>query len=383
MTQKYSFWIYGSGRWAKILAQQLQILYGNSALLNFVTKRDQCEVQRELLEHKIQYFDIVEDLGSITGNRLHLGIVCGRAKDNYKRVIKLLGSGLNVYIEKPFALNSKEAHAMVKYAEHHRLSLYFSNAFLFNDQINSLILDTLNQNDISKIKINWIDETSLNLDTTNLKYDVSLTIYEDILPHVLNIVASILETEDIEFLDINVERFGQKVKMKCLVSNVETELILERNGSNKIRSLEMHTFTDVKIFDFSHRRLGSKFKQNEKMYKDDNLGPLSMSLYDFVSSVENQKCSEYNNKVLAKKIIELFPIIEERYLIECLANINDKNLENIMQEEELAYLTSEITERMKFFAYDHKNKDVDHSFEDTIAGLYYQLKSQLKKRITV
>ena len=90
-----------------------------------------------------------------------------------------------------------------------------------------------------------------------------------------------------------------------------------------------------------------------------------------------------NNKVLAKKIIELFPIIEERYLIECLANINDKNLENIMQEEELAYLTSEITERMKFFAYDHKNKDVDHSFEDTIAGLYYQLKSQLKKRITV
>ena len=249
MTQKYSFWIYGSGRWAKILAQQLQILYGNSALLNFVTKRDQCEVQRELLEHKIQYFDIVEDLGSITGNRLHLGIVCGRAKDNYKRVIKLLGSGLNVYIEKPFALNSKEAHAMVKYAEHHRLSLYFSNAFLFNDQINSLILDTLNQNDISKIKINWIDETSLNLDTTNLKYDVSLTIYEDILPHVLNIVASILETEDIEFLDINVERFGQKVKMKCLVSNVETELILERNGSNKIRSLEMHTFTDVKIFE--------------------------------------------------------------------------------------------------------------------------------------
>lgn len=379
MTQKYSFWIYGSGRWAKILAQQLQMLYGSNALLNFITNRDQHEFKRELLQHKIQNFDIFEDLGPISGNRLHFGIVCGRARYNYNRVMKLLGSGLSVYVEKPCALNFKEANEMVKYADIRRLCLYFSNAFLFNDQINALILDAPNQNDITKIKINWIDEKSFDLAKNNLKYDVSLTVYEDVLPHVLNIVSSILNTVDIEFIDINVRRFGQKVKIKCFVSNVETELILERNGSRKTRSLEIHTLDEVKTFDFSHRRFGSKLKLLEGIRKDDDLGPLSMSLYDFVCSVEKQKSSEFNNKVIAQRIIELFPEIEEKYLIKCLENLKDKNLGNNFHEENLSYLTTEIMERRKLFEYDLKNEYLDRSLVENMYRLYCQLESQLKK----
>lgn len=379
MIQKYTFWIYGSGRWAKILAQQFQILYGNSALLNFVTNRDQSELKSELIEHKIENFDVVKELRQITDDRLHFGIVCGQARDNYQRVMKLLASGLNVYVEKPCALSSKEVHEMIEYAKRHRLCLYFSNAFLFNDQINSLIFSNLNKSDISKIKINWIDEKSLNLINNNLKYDVSLTIYEDVLPHVLNIVASILKTEDIQFIDINVERCGQKVKIKCLVSDVQTEFILERNGVKKIRSLEIHTFTDKKIFDFSNRRLGKNFKPIENLYADYELGPLSMSLYDFVSSVEKQKFSEFNNEVLAKKIIELFPKIEERYLSECLTYIKGEKLLSLCQEEDFSYLTSEIEERMKYFASVYKAEDEGYSFAETTDGRYRQLESQLKK----
>lgn len=382
MIQKYTFWIYGSGRWARILAQQLQILYGNTALLYFVTKRDQCEVRSELKELKIQNFDIVEELGQISDNRLHLGIVCGRARDNYKRVINLLESGLNVYVEKPCALNAKEAHEMVEYAKHNRLCLYFSNAFLFNDKINSLILNNLKKNHISKIKINWIDEKPLNIINTKLKYDESLTVYEDVLPHVLNIIASILKTVDIEFVDINVERCGQKLKIKCCVSDIETEFILERNGDRKIRSLEIHSSREIKIFDFSNRRLGKKFKLIEKIDKDDNFGPLSMSLYDFVSSVEKQKCSKFNNEVLAIKIIELFPKIEERYLSRCLEHLKDEHLLSL-QKEDISYLTSEIEERSKYFARVHKTDDQDHSFAETIVGRYCQLESQLKKRTMV
>ena len=81
--------------------------------------RVQSEVKSELKKHKIQNFDIVEELGQISDNRLHLGIVCGRARDNFKRVMKLLESGLNVYVEKPCALHSKEIHEMVAYADQH------------------------------------------------------------------------------------------------------------------------------------------------------------------------------------------------------------------------------------------------------------------------
>ena len=77
MRPKYTFWIFGSGRWAKIIAQQLQTLFDDEASLNFVSERGYHEIKNELKTAGINYFNILADLQAAPSDGMHFAIICG------------------------------------------------------------------------------------------------------------------------------------------------------------------------------------------------------------------------------------------------------------------------------------------------------------------
>ena len=137
MITPVSFCIFGSGRWAKVIASELFRIYEDMASFNFITERNSNVFSQELSSLGIKNFSIKKQFGE--NEIAQFAIVCGKARDNKKKVMQALCSDMHVFVEKPIALNLKDAEDMVNCAAERGLNFYPSNAFLLQHEIFELI----------------------------------------------------------------------------------------------------------------------------------------------------------------------------------------------------------------------------------------------------
>ena len=139
MAQK-SFWLLGSGRWAKIIAAQLPLAFGENTIINVVTSRDPKDVMEDFSNSSVRLDTITGDVPKNLKIDTNFAIVCGSTKSNTQSVSKSILSGLNFYVEKPFSLNVTDLHSLVHNANSLNLNTYPSNVFYFqNNKIECML----------------------------------------------------------------------------------------------------------------------------------------------------------------------------------------------------------------------------------------------------
>jgi hypothetical protein len=308
--RNYSFWLLGSGRWAKIIATQLLVAFGENTSIHVVTKRDAEKINKEFLNEGVNVLSVVDDIPPNLEAASNFAIVCGKTLSNVKSARKSLSLGLNVYVEKPFSLRSSELHLLTLEANSKNLQIYTSNVFYFQEQIYNLLFferDKPTGPVCERLKFNWVDKCDKKSYSLGKKYNASLTVFEDILPHLLPIAYKLLDVEQINLESVSVKRMGQAVKLLFCAKNCEIEINMERNGEERSRLLEITHNKKTSFYDFSGRVGSGSYINNYMRCSDFEIpGPLSLSLFDFVRSSSSSEINPYSNLIYSTLTLEMF-----------------------------------------------------------------------------
>ena len=350
MTKKINFWVYGSGRWAKIIISQLYLVFGKNIFINLITSRDLIDVKKEFSNLGFNQINTVKKNSTPIDRQNNFAIICGKTSSNVENAISAISAGLSLYLEKPFALDSKLLKDVENQAEKKNLQIYCSNVFYFHNRIHKLVFEkthSTKKKEVKKIKIFWQDtNTGLNSNFKK-KYNSSLTAFEDILPHVFPIVAKITDTEDVYVKAIIVERLGQLVKLSLKFGEVDVDLHLERNAERRVRDIVLISDSGSQLINFSDRQPSLHYIEKNLRYSEKNqYGPLALSLIDFVKSSTSKKISEYNNFEYTFRAIDLFPQVDKLYVDECLKSVAYIKSRNNVPQSDIIYLENEISARL-------------------------------------
>ena len=355
MLQK-SFWLLGSGRWAKIIAAQLPRAFGRNTAINVVTSRDSKDVAEDFSNFGVRLATIADDLPTDLMSDINFSIVCGSTNSNINSVSKSISSGLNFYVEKPFSLNATDVQFLVNKANAHELNTYPSNVFYFQNNIYNLVFaheKTQGRCFYDYIKFTWTDKREVDAYSGSLKYNPALTVFEDVLPHLLPIACKFIDVSSLDLYAVNVDRWGQAVQLNFRAKNSEIDINIERNGEKRRRLLHLTKDGKTLHYDFStHEGSVDYVKQYMPHGQGRSLGPLSLSLFDFVRSSKSKKISPFNNLKYTNLTLELFPKINEQYigqLKKLSAGFDRSNTDAIHCPD---YLLNEITARLSDTAID-------------------------------
>lgn len=349
MSQK-SFWLLGSGRWAKIIATQLPLAFGRNTAINVITSRDSKDVAEDFSNFGVRLNTIADDLPKNLMSDINFSIVCGSTNSNANSVSKSISSGLNFYVEKPFSLNATEVQSLVSKANAHELNTYPSNVFYFQNNIYNLIFaheKTLDRCFYDYIKFTWTDKREVDTFSGSLKYNPALTVFEDVLPHLLPIACKFIDVSSLDLCAVNVDRWGQAVQLNFRSKNSEIDINIERNGEKRRRLLHLTKNGNTFHYDFSaHEGSVDYIRQYMPHGQNRSLGPLSLSLFDFVRSSKSKKISPFNNLKYTNLILELFPKINEQYIGQLKKLSIGLDWSNANASHCPDYLVNEITARL-------------------------------------
>jgi hypothetical protein len=355
MAQK-SFWLLGSGRWAKIIAAQLPLAFGENTIINVVTSRDPKDVMEDFSNSSVRLDTITGDVPKNLKIDTNFAIVCGSTKSNTQSVSKSILSGLNFYVEKPFSLNVTDLHSLVHNANSLNLNTYPSNVFYFQNNIYNLLFAHEKKSGrclYDYIKFTWTDKCELDMFVGSSKYNPALTVFEDVLPHLLPIACKLIDVASLDLCSVNVDRMGQAMQLNFRAKNCEIEINIERNGEKRRRLLDLTKNGKTLNYDFSSRDGSLDYIKKYMPYnKSSYLGPLSLSLFDFVRSSNAKKISPFNNLKYTNLTLELFPKINEQYMrkIKKLSLGLDRLDAGAVLDSD--YLVNEITARLSDKAID-------------------------------
>lgn len=345
MRLKPTFWVFGSGRWSKIIVSQLLKLFGGDLNVFIVTNRNAKLVKDEFSQLSMSTVEISHQIKTGLHSKNNYAIVCGKTSSNIANVRAAISAGMDVYVEKPFTLDAEDANQLLTEAEQKNVKIYSSNVFFFHDKLHKLLFEkepSRTLDNVQKLKFVWIDEANVPTASPKPKFDPRLTGGEDVLPHIIPLACKFLRCSDINIKGLEVERFGQLIRAQFRIGTSDVDVHIERNGEARVRELQYVVGQSTKIIDFSDRMPSMAFLERHEINKEsDELGPLALSLYDFVWSGD----SLYRNTRESVKTIELFPLFDEMYLKACQKNISTAKSAPSTTIQEVEYLRNELLAR--------------------------------------
>lgn len=350
MKSKLTFWVFGSGRWSKVVVSQLFALFRCEIDVYIVSARDAKVVEEEFRQFGMPKVAAVHRLKPDLSVKNNYAIVCGKTSLNVENVRAAISVGLNVYVEKPFALETSYVLQLLAEAKQNNVQIYCSNVFYFHEKLHKLLFEnTTNEarKNVQKLKFVWIDENTFSKSNSAHKYDPALTACEDILPHLIPLASEFLRTDVIEVKSLEVERLGQRIRVHLGFGSVEVEMHLERNGEARVRELQLLFDQRIEKVEFSSREPSREcLKKSGKKPTSNKLGPLALSLFDFVRSSECASHNVYNNTDHSLKTIELFPTIDKKYIKACERIMLDAKITSNLTFQDAQYLKNELSARL-------------------------------------
>ena len=351
MNQDITFWVFGSGRWAKTIITQLYSIYRPNLEVIIVSSRNKNQLKKEFKAFDLPRLLIRKKIKKrgLCRSR-NFAIVCGEVERNIENVRSAISAGLNVYVEKPFTLEIDLAYELILEADINNVQIYCSNVFYFHNKIHRLLFESLSnqlKTKVQKLKFIWIDKNEISDLNAKQKFNPALTISEDILPHLVPLAAQFLQSDNIVFNNLEIKRFGQQVCAYFQFGSRDVEMHLERNGKNRVRQLHLVSDQSIKKIEFADRDPSVHYLANQMDgLLANNLGPLALSLIDFVKSSRSRSKNIYNNLKYSLLTIDLFPLVDQIYLEKCEKAVKDEKYGDYVSFQDVQYLQNELSARL-------------------------------------
>jgi len=276
--------IVGGGRWAKIIQR--------------VANKMRIQTQFYSRNLELSTVSRLEDLRS-----KHCWIA-NQPDDHFRSAIHLLTLDKHLLVEKPFVRTQSQHKKLVKLAKQKDLKLIVGLELEYSDTINHIASQVENP---KKIEIVWASKNNTQRHGEQYVSDPTISVFEDITPHVLTVLRKIVKSENARLNDIVHKDTGIEYKMQ--LGDTEVSVCLMRDNEN-IRIINV----DGVKYDFSYDDGQSLNRQLEAFYRGDTVNSAENTIWitKFIEQGSYKLRSQhldiirYDNTYTAKKILALY-----------------------------------------------------------------------------
>jgi predicted dehydrogenase len=303
--------IIGGGRWARVLIEAVSKIVPKNTKLSIFTPNNKISMKEWVLEKKLkQSATIYDNFKNFGGHNIQACIVANAARDHEFAISKCLNSYIPVLVEKPLTLSYSASLKMVKLARKNKTFIASAHIFLFNSYLTKFSHLLSCSGKLKSIEIDWSDPIQENRYGERKKFDPSLPIFFDLLPHIVSIIFVLTGKCLLKFINLKFDSGGSAIEIEYRVADAKCTVRLARNSDIRRRIIRA-TADNYLELDFSGES-GIIKKDSSVIIEDDHWDNDSRPSAKMLSAFLNQSVGKGSDSRLDVQIgLEANKLIEE------------------------------------------------------------------------
>jgi predicted dehydrogenase len=242
--------VIGGGRWARVYLDVLWGLLPTDTTISVHTARGGEAMTGWVADRNLSARVAVTALPPQSRAR-SVAIIANAAGDHVAAASQALECGIPVLAEKPLAPTFSEASRLVALARARGVALAPSQVFLFARYLENFASRLRAVGRVTSLKFIWVDPKSETRHGEKKRYDATLPLQADVLPHIVPVIASLASALPEAAGAARREREGLALDMDLMAGAIPCRVHLEREGEARLRLVEAQTDFGIYRLDFS------------------------------------------------------------------------------------------------------------------------------------
>jgi predicted dehydrogenase len=278
----------GGGRWARVLAGVMLEVSPAGVQIDIHTASNATGMGEWSAHHGRNRVRVVTGWPEFDAtNRPDAVIIANAARDHTRAASVALRAGIPTLVEKPLALSERDARDLVELARRHDALLAVSRVLLFAHSLERFASQVATRAPAKCARFAWSDPKIEMRYGEAKRYDASLPVLTDILPHILPMLRAIFG-RDGEFVALTISNGGAATELRMKVASLPCSISLARNADARRRMIDVVDARGQLRLDLSEGG-GRIFDGQEELDKGpaetSTPGPLVLMLRKFLECV--------------------------------------------------------------------------------------------------
>lgn len=244
--------VIGGGRWARVIADTICAVSPGSTALSLCSPGNP--------ESWNLWLDTAMEVGSRTVELLDLEMLLSKADISHcfiarkahqhaETALTAISAGKRIFVEKPFALNAREAEAVATAAQ--GLDCRTGFVFLYHSGFRHFAASYKAMTNPQEIEIIWCDKRAEQRHGEAKRYDASVNIVLDVFPHVWSLLKYLELDARFENPRLEIEHGGSRVHITLNLAGKDVSILIERDGMERQRTVRARSSEHDLLLDFS------------------------------------------------------------------------------------------------------------------------------------
>jgi predicted dehydrogenase len=287
--------IIGGGRWGQVhlsIAAKLFVPFDRIIVVSAANVRALNAYVAELNKTSHTPIEIVNTLDELLERQgLKAAIIVNLARQHFETARLLLNNKVSLLIEKPVVLTQIEMRILIDTALQQNICIVPGLNYRFCSYLKNFSDLVAKKTHIKQFSLDWTDIRDEQRYGRIKRVDPSISIVEDVIPHVWTIISQIFMDNIIKVIHCERED-NSKAHLNLLVNNIPGKVDLNRHGDYRKRLLSLKFESGNLILDFSEEPgiiISGDEKQNADPQWHEKLSPLARQLEYFFMRVAEGK----------------------------------------------------------------------------------------------
>lgn len=350
--------VIGSGRWAKVYANEISKCFGDSIDLYFCVARRIDEIRdwandQELLSE----VQIVDNMPSAIDHGIDIAFVINSAHDLEKAIKEALLKGYHVIVEKPLTVSSAQTEQVAELAHRLGQAVFSTNTYRFASYLQDFRNLLPSDKSITRMNIVWTDPAKEERYGESKNYDPRVPIIMDILPHIVSIFEAIYQFEAPILRSFHLKRGGAEVDLDFAFNHIESHIQISRVSDKRRRILVVWHDSVCHELDFSAEPgiVSSARKFVIDPSWENKTKPIASMIYSVINYFENGVLDSRLSIGTAIKANQLIDMVLPTYRIQQARYLLDNCCErNSVQNPNVRYALVECIQQSRKLTPEHK-----------------------------
>lgn len=297
MSKPREILIVGGSRWARQMAGELILNYGNSIKIDIFSKTNYENMNVWASDKKYSQYLYIKNKISLKKSNYFASIIVNSANDHYLLAKESISNRIPTLVEKPVTLSWNDSKALSLLAEEKKTILCSANVYLFSKLLNSFSKIVNKNSEIQEIELNWFDPKIENRYGESKRQDLSISVSTDVLPHVLSILKVITLKNNFQISSCNIYDSLNKASINISIDNISCKIKLIRFSESRKRTIKVKTVKDIFLLDFTnedHHLFINDLEKNDLINNKEDK-PLILMLKTFINNVESKNIDPFLN----------------------------------------------------------------------------------------
>lgn len=244
--------VVGGGRWARVLVDVLCDLVPLSVTISVHSRhnRDSMVAWADA-KGRTRRIQSSSDWPPTLAADSSAVIVANAARDHEVAAEWALSAGIPVLVEKPICLSLSAARRLADLAHNRNARFAAAHIFLFARYLENFSKLVRKTKPVEALHIDWADPRNEERYGERKRFDPSLPVFADWLPHIVPVVGTLLSKLPNDCSRSEVRRGGAALELELMAGSIPCTVRMERNAQQRRRIFKVVAGGETLQLDFS------------------------------------------------------------------------------------------------------------------------------------